>query len=395
MSLQKVSKTRLPGVFVWKIQLRLPTRRIHTHVQMTEEAARAAYSELLGERSRARLQLPYEPPKPKMKLADARTKYEHELLMTGKNADHISGVHFTLGLLESACPASFPIAMLNREHVRLWTDERAAYRHEYAPGKFRGKAGPRTINKGLAHLSAFFTWCCREGLLASNPAEYAPKVKEAPLPIKALSWKHYSAFADAAWKRRADFGLFVEVLGETGARVDEAIRANRDDVHTEQKTWQKLMKPGRWKVMDAEQWVLRAATGKHKPLCPTARGKRFTYTIVRKLFAKCRADAGLPYFTPHHIRHGRACWDLMDGKTVHQVKEKLGHSSVLVTERYLRAAELLRREEAPGAKHVRDLWQDCGKVPPTPANSRQHPSAEMKDKNDAAHRRKRSKRKSS
>ena len=139
-----------------------------------------------------------------------------------------------------------------------------------------------------------------------------------------------------------------------------AIQAKVSAVHPEQQSWTKVVKPGKLLAMDAETWTLLAAKDKDgnkrppdAPLCPTADGTPFTYSIIKKAFASIIKATQLQRFTPHAIRHGRACWDLLDGKTVHQVKSKLGHSSVMVTERYLRTVELLRRQELPGTIHHR------------------------------------------
>ena len=107
--------------------------------------------------------------------------------------------------------------------------------------------------------------------------------------------------------------------------------------------------------MDAGFWMLAAAQdrGKDEFLCPLEDGKPFTYQIAKRAFKTVCEDAALMRFTPHFLRHGRACWDLAEGKTVWQVKTKLAHASVTTTEKYLRSSELVRRAEKKGTKHKR------------------------------------------
>ena len=368
MMLKKLRPTTIPKVFVWKIWLRLPTRTVHTHVELTAEAAQKMYADLLAERAHNRVGLPFTPAKAQSTLKNACERYEHELLMSGKNTEHIKGVHFSLSLLQAVAGEGCAVELLTREHVRLWRDKRAVYVHKYGANQKKFKhAGPRTINKGLAHLSAFFAWCCHENLMDLNPAEHYPRMKEVKPPMKILSWKDFGTFADFAWQKNQNFALFVEVLGETGARIRELIRAKVQDVNQERRIWQKTVKPGKVHIMDADAWTLHAAKDRDcaAPLCPTARGKPYNYHQIMKLFEQTfKANPQLKRFTPHAIRHGRACWELLDGKTVHQVKEKLGHSSVMITERYLRSVEILRREEAPGTIHKRPVvLRPCCKTP--------------------------------
>lgn len=351
--LKKLRKTNVAGIFTWAIELRLPTRRVHTHVDLSEQDARQVYASLLSERAHAKLALPFTAPKARMTLTDACSKYQHELLMTGKNADHISGVTFSLSLLRAAVGDSHPVELLTRAHIRLWREKRLTY---VPPRRKKpSRASPRTINKGMAHLSAFFVWCCHEDLLEINPIASVPRVNEIkPLP-KIMPWKAFCAFAETTWTRRPELGLFVEVLGETGARIGELFRAKVSDVDINRKTWTKIVKPGKFHIADAGPWVLAAATDRPAaaPLCPNPEGKPFQYHVIRDAFAQLCKLASVPRFTPHAIHHGRACWELLDGKTVHQVKEHLGHSTVTITEWYLRAVELLRREEPAGTIHNR------------------------------------------
>lgn len=371
--IKKLRPTGIKGVFVWKIALRLPTRRIHTHVELTEENARLMYSALLAERSHSRAGVPFRAPVSRMKLADACGKYLHELLMAEKNTVHINGVRFSLSLLREVAGDDLSVEFLTRDHVRLWRDKRQAHVHYYDKKKTSGKkAGPNTINKGLAHLSGFFSWCLEERLMEYNPAQSQRRrgkqslaVKNAKPPMKILSWATFLTFVEDAWKRRPAFGLFVEVLGETGARVDELCRAKVGDVDLSRRTWTKTVKPGKVLVMDAEEWVLFAAQGRKpdEPLCPMENNKAFTYSVLKRGFTVLCKELNLKRFTPHAIRHGRACWELLEGKTVHQVKEKLGHSSVTVTETYLRSVEILRREEPAGVihRHLSSVCQPCDK----------------------------------
>lgn len=103
--------------------------------------------------------------------------------------------------------------------------------------------------------------------------------------------------------------------------------------------------------------LAEAAKGKppDAPLCPAEDGNAWTYSMVKKAFAHTLQGLTLPRFTPHSIRHGRAYWDLIEGRDIYAVKTKLDHASVKTTERYVRAAEILKRQERGKVAHRRPV----------------------------------------
>jgi integrase len=364
MSLTKLRKAGTPGVYIWKIELSSPEKRIHTHVELTEVQAQKMYADLLEARARQKLGLPYSHPLGDHTIEDAAAKYELDMLNSDKNHDHVSGVLLSLKVLKEVLARNdYPVRQIRPEHIRAWRDRRKS---TPCVDKFhKGKIpGPRTINKGIGHLSAFFNWCCTQEWMDSNPAEHIAKVKQAPSPLRVLSWVDYCKFADAAWYHwHPYFGLLVEILGESGARIDNLLRAKKTDVDVKGRTWRAIVKPGNKLLeMEAGPWMLAAARleTESEYLCPMEDGSPFTYQVVRKAFASISKVVGFANdITPHYIRHGRACWDLAEGKTVWQVKEKLGHSTVTVTEGYLKAARAVRNAEPPGTVHTRPCELMC------------------------------------
>jgi integrase len=361
---RKLGRTSTPGVFRWKIWMRMPGGIIHRHVELTEPQAMRLYADMCDEKARAVAGIANPTSSQAQTLGAAANRYSSELVRSGYNADHSTQVSRTLASLLATIPPHTLLASIGRSQIMQWRDAVA--------GKaYRGHTPcPRTVNKGLAHLSAFFAWCCREGWCDRNPAQYAGRIKEITPPLRPLPWPSFRRFADTAWEVRQDFALLVEVLGETGARLGEAIRARVGDVDQTGRVWAKIVKPGRVAQVDAGPWVLYAAAGRDagELLCPCGSGEPWHEAMVRGLFERVREIACVPErMTPHWIRHGRACWDLADGASIWSVKTKLAHSTVMVTERYARAAELLRRSEvASGAveSHTRtppsSLGPCCG-----------------------------------
>lgn len=345
--LKRIGRTNTPGVFRWKIWLRLPDRVVHTHVELPEVAAQKMYAELLEQKARLSVGLVAQFVSSARSLGDAADAYLRELAQSGYNDRHCEQMRLSLGVLLDLLTDEAPLAAITREHVQRWRSARQAQ---------KSMPGASTVNKGLAHLSAFFAWCCRQGWIEANPAQYAQRIKAPPPPMKILMWADYCKFMDAMWQLRPAMAVMFEVLGETGARIGEVLSAKVGSVDERRKIWTKVVKPGKVLESDAGEWALWAAAGRPKdsPLCPDEKGEHWEYGCVQHALEALVKSLGLD-FVAHGIRHGRACWDLADGKSIWEVKTKLGHSTVTVTEGYLKAANTIKRSDCNVTIHSRPL----------------------------------------
>lgn len=353
------------GVCRWRIELRMPKGytkpRVNQTFDATEAEAHAIHAELLGIRARGKAGLPIKASAGlSPKLGECCATYESHMRAIERTPDYITDVLVELEHLKRRVGESMPINAITRQHILEWVD----YRRGIVWRKKKPSA--RTINKALAMVRRFFVFCQKvTGWIETNPADL-PKTKEVkPLP-KILSWKDYLAFSEAAWRDRPVFAVFVEVLAESGARVEELCAAKVKDIDINRRIWRKEVKPGRILELDAKEWTLWCATGRNPeaPLCPNEVGKRWHYETIRNAFVKYRGVTTQPNLMPHYLRHGRACWMLAEGINAHRVKEFLGHATIVTTEHYLRAAEQLRREEEPGTVHSK-----CQNVPKSTASA--------------------------
>lgn len=82
----------------------------------------------------------------------------------------------------------------------------------------------------------------------------------------------------------------------------------------------------------------RRADGKDAPRAPRARdtdGHIPSDWFRRQVWHPARGAAGLPGLRVHDLRHAHASWLLAGGADLQVVKERLGHASIVTTERYL------------------------------------------------------------
>lgn len=117
--LKRLGRTNTPGIFRWKIWLRLPDRVVHTHVELSEVAAQKMYADLLEQKARLSVGLAAQFTSAKS-LGEAADAYLKELLQSGYNARHCDQMRFTLQVLRDQLTDAAPLAAITREHVQRW-----------------------------------------------------------------------------------------------------------------------------------------------------------------------------------------------------------------------------------------------------------------------------------
>ncbi len=88
----------------------------------------------------------------------------------------------------------------------------------------------------------------------------------------------------------------------------------------------------------ADYRAARRATGKDCPSAPRTRetdGHIPADWFRRQVWYPARDAAGLAGLRVHDLRHAHASWLLAGGADLQVVKERLGHASIVTTERYL------------------------------------------------------------
>jgi integrase/recombinase XerC len=209
-----------------------------------------------------------------------------------------------------------------------------------------------TIARRLAAVRSFGKFLCRQGVLASNPAQSL----RGPRPEKKLPHfltvadvqKLLAAPPDADWAGRRDRAI-LETLYSAGVRVSELVGLDlldadlNDGVVTVRGKGKKerlaLLGPdakravSRWLDDRAE---LLERVGKETPAVFLNKdGGRLTTRSVGRLLVKYLRAAGLdPRTSPHTLRHSFATHMLDAGADIRGVQELLGHKSLNTTQVY-------------------------------------------------------------
>jgi integrase len=200
------------------------------------------------------------------------------------------------------------------------------------------KRGPATYNRMRALISAVFKFAIARHYLTTNPVKNVPSKTENNKRVRYLSDDERKALLDAVracqWPK---LHLLVMLAITTGARQGELLGLRWTDIDFKAKTARlATTKNGEPRVLTLPTPAIEALTpfrevggalvfpGKHpnKPFC------------FRKLSNEALVRAGIEDFRFHDLRHTAASYLAMNGATLFEIGEVLGHKSVETTKRY-------------------------------------------------------------
>ncbi len=248
-------------------------------------------------------------------------------------------------------------AKVQERHLEYWKEALGAFvladvspgliasrRDELARG---GKRAPATVNRYLATLSHAFTVAVREWeWIEHNPVRRVRRLKEARGRVRFLSDKERKRLLDACRDSR-DRRLYplVVLAISTGARQGELMSLRWKDVD---------LARGSAVVHDTKNGERRAL-----PLQGHARATLQDFRKVRRLesdlvfvgdagqahfprkpWVAAVAKAKVKNFRFHDLRHSAASYLAMNGATLAEIAEILGHKTLAMVKRYSHLSEL-------------------------------------------------------
>lgn len=269
------------------------------------------------------------------------------------------------------------LADIDAQFVEAFLDHLGAERH----------CSIRTLNQRLAVLHAFFRYVqseVPERMLQCQKIMAMPLRRHVQVPVGYLSKEQLTQVLrhpDSGTSTGRRDAVMLSVLYDTGARVQELIDLNANDVRLSTPAQVRLVGKGRKvrvvPVMDATAQLLRDHMREcelngpdrgHLPLFQNRQGGRLSRSGVRYLL-QCHVQAArsqLPDFTqkvsPHSLRHSKGMHLLQSGVSLEIIRDFLGHVDVKTTQIYARAnLEMKRRalEKVAGDPPLPSLpsWQ--------------------------------------
>ena len=206
-----------------------------------------------------------------------------------------------------------------------------------------------TANARYRVIKAFLNWLVSMGYMEASPTDNVKRYKESKsIPI--IFTKEERDRIILATKKRPNLHMMIALLFYTGLRREEAVNAKISDikegfllVHGKGNRERQLpltdfvlemIEESIRKRKDSSPYLLVSMRGGHQ-ITPQA--------LLTRVKVACRM-AGIPEekikkIGAHTIRRSFACNLMMDGWSTFAISKALGHSNIMVTERYVEPAK--------------------------------------------------------
>ena len=202
-----------------------------------------------------------------------------------------------------------------------------------------------TVNRRLAALRRFFSWAKATGRIGELPTEGVTGVPSAPRSPKSLTKREVDRLLREAEKAQNKRNLAILLLlRHTGLRVGELCNLRLGDVTTSERKGSLLVrgKGDKDRVLPLNADV-RQALDAYRAVRPTVsddhlfigqRGEPLQPEAIQLIVRKYAQRAGLPWVTPHSLRHSFAKHVLDAGADLATVSRLLGHERLETTAIY-------------------------------------------------------------
>lgn len=252
---------------------------------------------------------------------------------------------------------------------------------------------PKTIKNELSLLSSAYKQAVRQGILLSNPCEYAEaprQIRKEKKILKDSEIKQFMSVLDSApldFKIMCELALFCglrksEILGLHSDEVKQTVTISRVRHHIKGKDiiqTPKTQASNRTLAVPAfilDDIKLLHEDQKNRPseceyLIRNAWGEPPGNAWCDKHLRKLKAEHEMPDVTMHGLRHTYASMLIKDGVPVSEVSAQLGHASVDIT---LRVYTHLFTEASTASKAISDA-----------INAKWAPNGHPKEKKKAVH----------
>ncbi len=208
-----------------------------------------------------------------------------------------------------------------------------------------------TIRGFVRVWKAFFGWCLREGLIEKNPADPRFKPPKPEDKVKATFTEEQIHKMLAVFDTSEPLGfrnyVILVLLLDTGMRLSELAGLKFQDVHeTHVKVYGKGRKEREIGIHPETSKLIWKYTSKYRiprddtvvALFLTRSGRAMSGSTIKYLMQCVQRETGLDAIqvSPHVFRHTFAKMYLGNGGDVFKLSRELGHSSVQITELYLK-----------------------------------------------------------
>mgnify|MGYP000464678861 FL=1 len=249
------------------------------------------------------------------------------------------------------CAWGRPSSAQDRDHggaASAWADVDSQHIRSYAATRHRQGLAPKSLQRHLSAIRAWYRFLLREGRVQTNPADgvRAPKVtRRLPHTLDADQVGRLMALAGDAPLDYRDRAI-MELFYSSGLRLAELVALDVADMRSSDGLLQVLGKGrkarrvpvGRFAREAVENWleVRPQLARKDEPaLFVSQRGARLSARSVETRLRKRAIEQGMPtHVHPHMLRHSFASHVLESSGDLRAVQELLGHADISTTQVY-------------------------------------------------------------
>jgi len=227
--------------------------------------------------------------------------------------------------------------------------------NEYVGGLWRQGQSAWTVGTREKVVRLFVAWLVDRKMIAADPLAGMRRVKAQDTAIVRFTGEQIATLLAgcdrSTWGGTRDTAILL-VLLRTGVRAAELCDLDMGDYDREAKTLRvrhgKGDKPRTVGVPDearaaVEDWLYVMRTERDGPLFPSERGHRLSTSGLRQMLERLERKTGVQPVHAHRFRHTFAVQALKNGMDIYTLSRILGHATIAMSARYLRA---LQEEEA-------------------------------------------------
>lgn len=206
---------------------------------------------------------------------------------------------------------------------------------------------PRSVNRKIASLRAYFKFALKRDLIKRNPLEKIKLLKvQKELPSFADE-KQFSDVLDTTHFEEAQDQIIIELLYGTGIRLSELLQLRHSDFKKNEGVIKVLGKRNKERVIpiarplqeQIKKYIADKNQQKDLDLDPylivnKSGGQAYPMLVYRVVKNFLNAVQSTDKKSPHALRHSFATHLLNKGADLNAVKDLLGHSSLAATQVY-------------------------------------------------------------
>jgi site-specific recombinase XerD len=279
-----------------------------------------------------------------MLLGRAREAYD--LSKTGVSPATRRNYLQRLGVLIGYFGEHRDVATISKEDLLRWQRSLEAQTERYSDSTarktLRGGLSPATIRTYVKEAYALFDFLQAAGVIDASPALALKLPPTEESDLKYIRDDDLDAMLTCASHRPRDYAILL-LLADTGMRAGELCTLTLDRLDLKRQIARVKGKAKRFDdspFVDTTRDALQAYLDvrpptPHKEVFLSRTREPLSVSALRQLLSKIAAAAKVtgPH-NPHAFRHGAARAVLLAGGTLVDVKEKLHHTSLKVTEIY-------------------------------------------------------------